>query len=282
MKKSFFKEQLTSIIRNDEEATNDTLGAYPERLHVSAFPERRYLKTSRVLAIMIFLSVLLNIALGFVYMKLAGEADANIYNPAGGAHLYQVDLFNKKIKPVELTHIRIPAVHLMSQNLLEEYIIQRFEITPYFNEMLLRWGDEGFVSLTSGQKVGVEEEEAFRQQRKAQRGLVEDVYIYSVRQISGMLYEIVFDVFTTKKTRRGEKQCFSIERDKAWLSCLREKATQIKRYRAIARVSYTIIPRRTREQILKNPYHFQVVFFALYNLPIRQGDPWTDVDVLAK
>ena len=35
-----------------DESTNDKLGAYPEKVHVRAMPERRYLKTSRFLTFM--------------------------------------------------------------------------------------------------------------------------------------------------------------------------------------------------------------------------------------
>ena len=284
MKKSFFKQQFASIIRNEEEATNDELGAFPERLHVSAFPERRYLKTSRVIAIAIFMTIFINMALAFIYMKLASEGDANIYNYAhGGVHLYQADMYNKKIKQVELPHTQIKAVHLLSQTLLEEYLIQRYEVTPSYNEMLVRWSEEEFLVLATGKEVRISfKEELAKQLEKVKKKLVEEIYVYSARQIDNSLYEIIFDIFTTKKTDRGEKVCVTIERDLNWLNCLRENAIEVKRHKAIMRTSYATIAGRTREQILKNPYHFQVTSMAVYPLPIRRGDPWVDVDVLEK
>jgi len=284
MKKSFFKQQFASIIRNDEEATNDELGAYPERLHVSAFPERRYLKTSRIIAIAIFITIFINMALAFIYMKLASEGDASIYNYShGGVHLYQADMYNKKIKQVELPHAQIKAVHLLSQTLLEEYLIQRFEVSPSYNEMLIRWSPDEFLTLATGNDIDISlREEATQQLEKAKNNLIEEIYVYSVRQIDDSLYEIIYDLFTTNKTDRGEKVCITTERDLTWLNCLRENAIETKRYKAIMRVSYVPIVGRTREQILKNPYHFQVTSMAVYPLPIRKGDPWVDVDVLEK
>lgn len=288
MKKSFFKQQFASIIRNDEETTNDELGAYPERLHVSAFPERRYLKTSRVIAISIFITIFINMALAFIYTKLASEGDANIYDYAhGGVHLYQVDMYNRKIKQVELPHTKIGARHLLSQTLIEEYLIQRFEVSTSYNEMLERWNSNSnstsFLHLTSADSANLMPQETSRVQLdKVKNKLVEEIYIYSIRQIHSNFYEVIYDLFTTKQTSRGEKVCITINRDLNWLDCLRKNAIETKRYKAFIRVSYTPIPERNREQILKNPYHFQVTDIHIFPLPIHKNNPWTDVDVLEK
>ena len=46
-----FLKEILSIFRNKPEASNDHLEVYPEKFHVGALPERRYLKASRYFVI---------------------------------------------------------------------------------------------------------------------------------------------------------------------------------------------------------------------------------------
>lgn len=279
--KSFLKHSISSVLKTDMETTNDHLEAYPERMETTAFPERRYLKTARVFAILIFISILLNCAMAFVFMKMASMADASIFG-GGQAHLYRADLFNRSIRTVEPAHVRIPAIQLLSQNIIEEYINLRFSVSPFYNEMLVRWmGDERLYLYSSEDgKMGLEGPRS-AQLAKARSGIVEDVYIYSIRTGFRNLYEVVFDVFTLPKTPRGNKECLYINEDKLWLACLREKATAVQRYKALMRVSYNWHLKK-REEVIKNPYQFSVTSFTLYTLPIHPNDPWMDVDHVSK
>ena len=70
---SVFKEIL-SIFSNKAEASNDHLEVYPEKVHVNALPERRYLKASRFLVICSVISILFNFAMCFIYMHNAFSA----------------------------------------------------------------------------------------------------------------------------------------------------------------------------------------------------------------
>lgn len=59
----------------------DVLEAYPERIQISAIPERRYLRTSRILAIVTFLNMGVMIALSGVFVYLASRLDISVANP---------------------------------------------------------------------------------------------------------------------------------------------------------------------------------------------------------
>ncbi len=49
--------ELKNIFAKEDLRTNDKLGVYPEKVHVPAFLERKYLKTSRILAVISIISL---------------------------------------------------------------------------------------------------------------------------------------------------------------------------------------------------------------------------------
>ena len=78
---SIFSTIFSAVLRYNKQRTNDVVGAYPERLHVRALPERRYLKTSRVMAMIAFVSIAFNFGFAFVYMKMASYVSSVIAQP---------------------------------------------------------------------------------------------------------------------------------------------------------------------------------------------------------
>ena len=64
-------EIFNTVFKYKEKQSPDQLGFYPERVHVNAMPERRYLWTSRVLVILACLSICLNMMLAAtIYLLL--------------------------------------------------------------------------------------------------------------------------------------------------------------------------------------------------------------------
>ena len=65
-------EIFNTIFKYKEKQSPDQLGLYPERVHVEAMPERRYLWTSRVLVILSCLSISFNMMLAAtIYLLLS-------------------------------------------------------------------------------------------------------------------------------------------------------------------------------------------------------------------
>ena len=54
---------FNTVFKYKEKSSPDKLGVYPERVHIKAMPERRYLWSSRVLVIMAVFSICLNMIL---------------------------------------------------------------------------------------------------------------------------------------------------------------------------------------------------------------------------
>ncbi len=277
---SFLRNIFSSVLKYKEQRTNDALEAYPERLHVSALPERRFLKTSRVLVILALLSIALNFALGFVYMKMASSVHAIIKSPDGQiTRLYQLDPYQKEIKPVDQARAYIPFWQLITESLIMEYMNLRFTVIPNMEEMRYRWSANEKLAL-----YGVEIFNATSAEREItlsnlQKGRIQDVFVYSIKHISDNLYVVVYDLFSLKRPLNAMSPCPCLEKDKECLQCLRENALQVLRIKAFVRASFDA-KMRTRDHFLKNPYRFNIYEFITYPQTIREGDLWTDVDLI--
>ena len=69
-----------TIFKYKEKESPDVLGLYPERVHVTAMPERRYLWTSRILVIIASMSICINIMLAStIYLLLPQRTERDIF-----------------------------------------------------------------------------------------------------------------------------------------------------------------------------------------------------------
>ena len=64
---------LGTLFKYKEKESPDVLGYFPERVHVDAFPERRYLWTSRFLVMLTCLSICFNMLIACIIYLLLPE-----------------------------------------------------------------------------------------------------------------------------------------------------------------------------------------------------------------
>lgn len=286
---SIFSTIFSTVLRYRKQQTNDVVGAYPERLHVRALPERRYLKTSRVMAMIAFVSIAFNFGFAFVYMKMASSVSSVIAQPLPEnatpeqrarrtTRLYRLDMFNQAIKPIEPAETMRSARSLIAENLIEEYMTLRYQIVPSYEEMAARIAEGSKLYLLAGNTVvagfASEKEQISSHMRN---GLTREVYIYSISNLNTDLYEVVFDVFTFDDKAAAQRVCKCLSKDEACLTCLREKATYVQRYKALMRVRFQA-SLSSLDDVLQNPYFFNIYTYSLFPIAIRENDPWRDID----
>ena len=85
-----------------DESTNDKLGAYPEKVHVGAMPERRYLKTSRIMTLVAAALLCGTIMLAIVVYMLSPQLRSE-------PMLLAIDRRFYKLEPVERNVVVVPA-----------------------------------------------------------------------------------------------------------------------------------------------------------------------------
>ena len=129
MRKNPFKAMLEIA----DPKTNDVLGAYPEKVHVRAFPERRYLKTARSLAIFSMVSLLLTVALASVVYMLAPQKTADI-------SLITKDSEINGLKYVE-GDVYTTSEALYYEKFVQDYVILRHEVDADIDTLTQKYED---------------------------------------------------------------------------------------------------------------------------------------------
>ena len=275
-----FIRKILSFIVYKQEASNDVLEAYPERLHVSALPERRYLKTARSFVVVSLLSLLLNFALTFIYMRNASLVEAVVHNPESqDTFMYQLDYYNKELKPIQKPERRLVGKDLVYQNLITDYLNERYQIKSNRQEMEAKWGTGGRLFAYSPKLYELFIPEANAGLAALQNGITREIYIYSIKNLTSNLYEVIFDVYSLKESGYGDQKCPCKEKTPECLSCMRKTAVSAQRYKAYMRVGLNI-QERPAEEIRQNinPYYFTVYSYTLLPQVIRTDNPWEDVD----
>lgn len=136
-------EWLSVIFRYKEKKSPDTLGKFPINIHTRAFPERRYLWTSRCLVICAAISCSLTIMLTLtIFLLLPQRGALPLLLEKGGTRQIL-----KESRPVEAS---ISAQELLEENLMRNYVIARHHFVPSFRNTTIKWteGSE-FQKLSS-------------------------------------------------------------------------------------------------------------------------------------
>ena len=279
---SSFIQKIISFLVFRPEKSSDVLEAYPERLHVTALPERRYLKTARFLVIATLLSLTFNFAMAFIYIRNSSLVESVVHNPnRQDTFLYQLDYYNKELKPIQKPFRNLSIIDLIYQNLIADYLNERYQVTSNRAEMETKWGAGSKIVAYAPKLYEAFIPEANEALARQARGITQEVYIYSIKNISGNLYEVIFDVYALNESGYGDKKCPCKEKTLECLQCMRQTTVGARRYKAYMRVGLNI-QERPSEEIRKNinPYYFTVDSYIILPQVIRIDNPWEDVDAI--
>lgn len=125
-----------------EGSSNDVLGAYPESVHVPAMPERRYLKTSRIMAIASIISMCSTIILGFFLFYLAPQLTIT-------PRIIVLNRDDNVVQQIQGFTSNMSAFVLLTEKYVAEYVKLRNTVIPNENEMNNQWGPNSLFYLMS-------------------------------------------------------------------------------------------------------------------------------------
>lgn len=167
-----------TLFKYKEKAQKDELGYYPEKVEVRAFPERRYLWTSRFFVVISCLSLCLSMLLGATLCIMLPMKKI-------GVMPLQVDYDLHQVTVMPPSESRVYAGDLVTESLMADYITKRYTIGDNFDELSHRFGEKEFIHLASDDAVYRDFEQNERPyfevlQKKGVRRKVEIVRIYSV------------------------------------------------------------------------------------------------------
>ena len=117
-----------TLFKYKEKESPDHLGAFPEKVHVEAFPERRYLWTSRLLVVLAALSICFNMMLVCaIYLMIPS---INVV-----PQFFSINKNFNQIEMVQPREVRFPVSDLVT----EQYIDVKANLTEFKKEGLQRY-----------------------------------------------------------------------------------------------------------------------------------------------
>ena len=183
---SFFKKKEKPIQTNQ-----DVLGAYPERIQISAIPERRYLRTTRVLAVFTFLNLAVSLVFIGYCMYYAARIDVNIKN-----RIYMLDPVYKRVYAAEYDKKSVSSRDLLLEEAISDYIKARTEVNLDVNEQK--------KNISIAKKFLPEDENILQEFQKETNDLYnlarskkvnKETYIYDIQKTPSGMWKAIIDVF---------------------------------------------------------------------------------------
>ena len=177
-----------TIFKYKEKKSPDILGRYPELLHVSAMPERRYLWTSRILVIIACISICINMMLSSTIYVLLPQRDAL-------PRLLHINKYFSILERLEPSEINVPAASMIAEQYISQYIMYRYIITQDYDELMSRWEKGGLIYWYSAPAV-FEEFTAYDAKLNLslfkEKNMQRDVDIDWIRALGKNLWQVQF------------------------------------------------------------------------------------------
>ena len=226
-----------TLFKYKEKAQKDELGYYPEKVNVRAFPERRYLWTSRFFVIISCISLCLNMILAGTIILLIPLKKVEVMPLRLDDTRYQITTMGKA-EDIEF------AGNLVTEGQVSKYITERYTIEDNYDSFNKRTGEDEFLHLASDDMIYRDYKEKELQYFTAlhKQGLRRKVIIQQV-------YPVSFDFwqarFTTVDTIPNETQPL----EKYWI--------------ATVRMHFNFSKYDNKDKGLKNPFGMTVTDYDL-------------------
>jgi hypothetical protein len=263
---SFLKRKEKQIPTNQ-----DALGAYPERIQISAIPERRYLRTTRVLAIFTFLNLAASLVLIGYCIYYAALSDVNI-----NRHIYTIDPVYKRVYAAEYDKQKVSARELILEEAVSDYIKARTEVNMDINLQK--------KNIATVKKFMPEDENILKAYQKEANDLFnlarskkvnKETYIYDIQKTPSGMWKAVIDVFDVQPESIFNPICSCKEVTRECIDCKIKNNRGRHRYWAFVRPYFMSVP-----STLNNPFGIKIYDMYLLDKKIRPDDYWDTPSIL--
>ena len=181
-------EIFNTVFKYKEKQSPDQLGHYPERVHVNAMPERRYLWTSRILVIFACLSICLNMVLAATIYLLLPQRTVQ-------PQLFQINKYFSMLEQVQPAEVDFPVSDLITEQHITEYILLRYLVSSDYDELVSRWSPGSTLYWYSSPAVFrefTENDVAYSVMQFRQKSLQRDVEIDWIKPAALGLWQVQF------------------------------------------------------------------------------------------
>ena len=237
--KKFFQTiaKIFKVKEKEIPENQDALGAYPLRMQISAIPERRYLRTARLLAVITFLNLAVLIALSGYFVKYAVKQDVSL-NRRGQQQLFMMDPEYKVIQSAERNEARHLALEFVMEQAIRDYIKSRY--TVYLDKQKQEKSMKYVNLYMQGNKLDeFYKHEYFTLTEPAKRkGVNREVHIYSLRKTPTGLWEALVDIFDMQPRDPYNPVCECDNNSRECLACKEELNLGRTRYRMYVKAGF--------------------------------------------
>ena len=229
-----------------DDGSNDKLGAYPEKVHVRAMPERRYLKTSRIMTLVSIALLCGSIVLLCIIYMLSPLLRSEPL-------LLAIDKRFYKLEPVQPDIISWPSSMLLMEEHIKQYILLRHTIVPDIDEMQARWSSKNSLLRWFSNDPTFQEFESEKDVNMARmaEGLTREVKIRFVHRIDEGLWLAEFDTIEHMPE---------------------EEFPTLQRWRAVFEAGFKKRKYPNQDERIKNPLDFYVERYSLSSRAITKED----------
>ena len=247
---------LGTLFKYKEKESPDVLGYFPERVQVDAFPERRYLWTSRFLVMVTCLSICLNMIISCVIYLILPEQHVQ-------PRLFVINKDTSQLEILERDERYYFAADLIAEQYIRDYMILRYTITEDYAELKDRWSKNSILYWYSTKTIFEEflkkDAESAEEQFKS-IGLQRYIEIDWTKRVSRSMWMVQFKTYDI--TRNNPKPKVDV-------------------WRATLRVGYDGNMRfKKPEDRILNPYGFLVYSYTLsYQGDYRNGPDEVDTNL---
>ena len=123
---------LKAVFKYKQKRSPDKLGLYPEAVHTSAIPERRYLWSSRLLVIFASLSICFNIMLVCTLYVMLPQRGATPRLLQKNDPLNRLDVVTKQ-------EVNVYPKDLLTENFIREYVSVRHSVSSNYDALKKKW-----------------------------------------------------------------------------------------------------------------------------------------------
>lgn len=229
------------LFKHDDDDGFDKLGLYPEKVHVTALPERRYLFTSRYLVIVSIVNICLTVMLTcFLFFLLPKKRIT--------PRLMAINKSFQSVEIIEPDERSVDFIVLASEKSIAEYIFLRHSIVNNMNEMNRRWSTSSQIFWYSDsavyqefQQVAVPAQLALMQEEN----LTRNVEIVMIAKRYGNVWRAEFLTHDTSPKFEGV-------RTTVW--------------KALLRVGFSPKQYPNKDEAIKNPLNFTITSYSVSSL----------------
>lgn len=240
---------LGTLFKYKEKESPDTLGLFPERVHVDAFPERRYLWTSRFFVIATCLSVCFNMMMASIIYLMLPSFHVT-------PKLFRINNNTNQMEIIEPDERGYYASDLIAEQYIRDYIMLRYTVTEDYAELKDRWRKNSILYWYSTSQVFSEFEKkdvASVDEQFKTIGLQRYVEIIWTKRMSRSMWMVQFKTYDI--TRNNPKPKIDI-------------------WRATLRIGYSnMLQFKRPEDRILNPYGFVVYSYTLSYLGDARNGP---------